>query len=81
MPLVVPGITSTDNSKTEEWQNKLVGKTISETESNATMFCKTDLPEKHRIVGPEQMMTRDYHEDRLNVFIDNDGTVTHVSHG
>ncbi|PHH58503.1 hypothetical protein CDD82_2942 [Ophiocordyceps australis] len=81
MPLVVPGITSTDGSKTQEWQNKLVGKTISDTETNATMFCKTELPEKHRIVEPGGIMTRDYHEDRLNVFVDKDGTVTHVTHG
>ena len=39
MPLVVPGINSGgDASKTEEWQNKLVGKKIGEGASDATVF-------------------------------------------
>jgi hypothetical protein len=37
MPLVVPGITSNPKDKTEEWSNKLVGKTLSEEESNETV--------------------------------------------
>jgi hypothetical protein len=37
MPLIVPGITSEPNSKTEEWQNKLVGKTLSDDQSNETV--------------------------------------------
>lgn len=36
MPLVVPGINSTGD-KTEEWQNKLVGKTISDEPSSETV--------------------------------------------
>ena len=39
MPLVVPGINSGgDASKTEEWQNKLVGKKIGEGASDATVY-------------------------------------------
>lgn len=37
MPLVVPGVNSTPTDKTEEWQNKLVGKKISEEPSSATV--------------------------------------------
>jgi hypothetical protein len=34
MPLVVPGINSTGGDKTEEWQNKLVGKRLSDDEAS-----------------------------------------------
>lgn len=38
MPLVVPGINSGgDNSKTEEWMNKLVGKKLTDGQSDATV--------------------------------------------
>jgi hypothetical protein len=37
MPLVVPGITSNPKDKTEEWSNKLVGKTLHDSESNETV--------------------------------------------
>ncbi|KAM0257321.1 hypothetical protein ACHAQJ_004408 [Trichoderma viride] len=81
MPLVVPGIMTNSDDKTEEWTNKLVGKTFSESESNETMFCKRDLPETHRIVKPGSMQTRDFNPNRLNVHLKEDGTVSHVVHG
>jgi hypothetical protein len=34
MPLVVPGINSTSGDKAEEWQNKLVGKKLSDEETS-----------------------------------------------
>lgn len=37
MPLIVPGITSQTGSKTEEWQNKLVGKTLSDSATTETV--------------------------------------------
>ena len=37
MPLIVPGITSQPGNKTEEWQNKLVGKKLSDTEHTETV--------------------------------------------
>lgn len=36
MPLVVPGLQSTDGDKTSQWMNKLVGKKIGDT-SNETV--------------------------------------------
>ncbi|RSL69682.1 hypothetical protein CEP54_002233 [Fusarium duplospermum] len=81
MPLVVSGINSTSGDATEEWQNKLVGKKLSETESNETVFCKRDLPEDTRIIEPGMMVTRDYKEERLNVHLTEDKTVSHVSKG
>lgn len=41
MPLVVPGIMTSPEDKTQEWANKLVGKTFSETESNETVSDST----------------------------------------
>ncbi|KAK5996680.1 hypothetical protein PT974_02020 [Cladobotryum mycophilum] len=82
MPLVVPGLMNTNSGdKTEEWQNKLVGKTLSENESNETMFCKRDLPQETRIIKPGMMVTKDHNPDRLNVHVTDDGTVSHVIHG
>ncbi|CAM1507463.1 Fc.00g071040.m01.CDS01 [Cosmosporella sp. VM-42] len=81
MPLVVPGINSTGGDKNEEWMNKLVGKKISDEESSETVFCKRDLPEETRIIEPGTMVTKDFKENRLNVHLKEDGTVSHVAHG
>ncbi|KAH6678107.1 hypothetical protein B0J14DRAFT_474797 [Halenospora varia] len=81
MPLVVPGITSKDDSasKTEEWTNKLVGKKIGES-SDAITFAKADLPKETRVIEPGSMVTKDFKPDRLNVHLKEDGTVSHVDH-
>ncbi|PMD14515.1 hypothetical protein NA56DRAFT_610196 [Hyaloscypha hepaticicola] len=81
MPLVVPGINSGDkeNSKTEEWTQKLVGKKIGES-NDSTTFAKTDLPKETRVIEPGMMVTKDFKPDRLNVHLAEDGTVSHVDH-
>ncbi|KAF5248284.1 hypothetical protein FANTH_6002 [Fusarium anthophilum] len=82
MPLVVPGINSTSGDKAEEWQNKLVGKKLSDEEtSTEPVFAKRDLPEETRIIEPGMMVTKDFKEDRLNVHLKDDGTVSHVVKG
>ncbi|KAK1771407.1 hypothetical protein QBC33DRAFT_523619 [Phialemonium atrogriseum] len=82
MPLVVPGINnSLSGEKTEEWTNKLVGKTLSEDSSTETTFCKRDLPQPTRVVQPGMMVTKDFVPDRMNVYLKDDGTVSHVNHG
>ncbi|TQV93782.1 peptidase inhibitor i78 family domain-containing protein [Cordyceps javanica] len=83
MPLVLPNQNpdASANSKTEEWQNKLVGKTVTETATNETNFCKRDLPQQTRIIEPGTIVTKDFVEDRLNVHVEKDGVVTHVYHG
>ncbi|KAF7551811.1 hypothetical protein G7Z17_g4771 [Cylindrodendrum hubeiense] len=82
MPLIVPGINSTTGDKTEEWQNKLVGKKLTDDDaSNETVFCKRDLPQETRIIEPGMMVTKDFKENRLNVHLKDDGTVSHVVHG
>jgi len=83
MPLVVPGLSgnnSADN-KTDEWTNKLVGKKLSEQDSNETTFSKRELPQETRIIEPGMMVTKDFKPDRLNVHLKEDGTVSHVQHG
>ncbi|PTB67662.1 hypothetical protein BBK36DRAFT_1116043 [Trichoderma citrinoviride] len=77
MPLVVPGIMTNSDDKTQEWANKLVGKTYSENESNETR----DLPEVHRIIKPGSIVTKDFRPERLNIHLKEDGTVSHVQHG
>ncbi|PVH78273.1 hypothetical protein DL98DRAFT_494341 [Cadophora sp. DSE1049] len=81
MPLVVPGINSggDEQSKTEEWTKKLVGKKIGE-ESDATTFARAELPKETRVIEPGMMVTMDFKPDRLNVHLKEDGTVSHVNH-
>ncbi|KAK4151786.1 PUA domain-containing protein [Chaetomidium leptoderma] len=82
MPLVVPGVTADNmgDDKTQEWAAKLVGKSISETPSSETTFCKTDLPQETRVIEPGMMVTRDYKPERLNVNVNEEGIVSHVHH-
>lgn len=42
MPLVVPGIMTNPEDKNQEWANKLVGKTFSESESNETVSASSN---------------------------------------
>ncbi|KAF5020043.1 hypothetical protein F66182_7924 [Fusarium sp. NRRL 66182] len=86
MPLVVPGLNSTSGDKAEEWQNKLVGKKLSDEEASTEttpqqVFAKRDLPQETRIIEPGMMVTKDFDENRLNVHLKDDGTVSHVVKG
>ncbi|KAJ5740779.1 hypothetical protein N7493_000651 [Penicillium malachiteum] len=80
MPLVVPGINSTMGDKSE-WVNKLMGKKISDSSTNETMFAKKDLPESHRILEHDAMKTMDHQPNRLNIHLGPDGTVQDVNYG
>ncbi|KAF2735486.1 hypothetical protein EJ04DRAFT_511738 [Polyplosphaeria fusca] len=80
MPLVVPGIQSSDGSNKEEWSNKLMGKKLGESHDNVT-FAKADLPKEHRVLKPDSMSTMDHKPERLNVHVDEQGTVTNVRYG
>ncbi|KAF2266823.1 hypothetical protein CC78DRAFT_108700 [Lojkania enalia] len=82
MPLVVPGIQSKDSSNpsTEDWSNKLMGKKLGDTHDTVT-FAKQDLPKEHRVLTPDSMSTMDFRPERLNIHVDNEGTVTNVRYG
>ncbi|GAD96628.1 conserved hypothetical protein [Paecilomyces variotii No. 5] len=80
MPLVVPGINSSFGDKTE-WVNKLMGKKLTDSTNDATSFAKKDLPQTHRVVKPGDMTTMDHNPDRLNIHVDDDGTVRDVKYG
>ena len=51
------------------------------TNSVPQQFCTQDLPENSRVVKPGSKMSRDHVEDRLNVHVDADNKVTHVTLG
>lgn len=60
----------------EEWASKLEGKTlisvdkessISKKDLDSNVFFEKDLPKPYRLIGPNQMVTRDFRPDRLNV--------------
>jgi hypothetical protein len=45
MPLVVPGIQTDDGGRTQEWMNKLVGKTLSDEPSSETVSADSYIPQ------------------------------------
>lgn len=68
-----------ENSKTQQWMNALMGKQIGQKEDanvgsfyvvmnvfadTIQTFDKSKLPEKHRIIKPGQMVTKDFDQDR-----------------
>lgn len=66
----------------KRYTNLLVGQTlVSDASSSKNTVAHDSLPAKRRICPPGTMMTRDFHEDRLNVFTDKDDKVTHVTVG
>ncbi|PWY83213.1 hypothetical protein BO94DRAFT_625582 [Aspergillus sclerotioniger CBS 115572] len=79
MPLVVPGINSAPGPNQEEWLHKLAGKKITESDSDVTSFAKKDLPEGHRVIKPGDAVTMDFRPERMNVHVDDEGIVQHVS--
>ncbi|PYH81958.1 hypothetical protein BO82DRAFT_71154 [Aspergillus uvarum CBS 121591] len=82
MPLVIPGINNTSGgSSQDDWSHKLMGKTVTEGSSDVNSFAKKDLPETHRIVKPGDMTTMDHNPDRLNIHVDESGTVHNVNYG
>ena len=44
-------------------------------------FCKKDLPEKCRVIGPNSVITMEFRTDRLNVYVMEDGVVSRVNYG
>jgi len=44
-------------------------------------FCKKDLPQECRVIKPGQIVTKDFKENRLNVHVGEDDTVTHLYYG
>lgn len=48
--------------------------------SNQT-FAKADLPKEHRVVQPGTFQTMDFKPERLNIHVDENGTVKDVKHG
>lgn len=44
-------------------------------------FAKQDLPKEHRVLKPDSMSTMDHKPERLNIHVDEDGTVKNVRYG
>lgn len=78
MPLVVPDVSKDELAS---WEQKLLGKKITDGAADNISFAKKDLPEKHRIIGPGQCTTMEFVANRLNVYVDENKTVTKVQHG
>lgn len=43
-------------------------------------FAKSDLPPKTRVLKPGDMCTMDHNPDRMNIHLDEDGTVREITH-
>ncbi|KAI8941293.1 hypothetical protein NX059_002522 [Plenodomus lindquistii] len=80
MPLVVPGLQSKDGNSGDDWMSKLMGKKLGDQHDEVT-FAKSDLPKEHRVLKPDSMSTMDFQPERLNVHVDDDGTVKKVTKG
>ncbi|KAF2652865.1 hypothetical protein K491DRAFT_695196 [Lophiostoma macrostomum CBS 122681] len=82
MPLVIPGLQSKDGNQSggDDWTSKLMGKQIGDSH-NETTFAKTDLPKEHRVIQPGGMSTMDHKPERLNIHVDEQGTVKDVKFG
>lgn len=66
MPLVVPGIMTNPEDKTQEWANKLVGKTFSESESNETVSAFPTLQSRLYFVTPLSLPYERGNLDQVN---------------
>ncbi|KAH9870647.1 hypothetical protein IAQ61_006125 [Plenodomus lingam] len=51
------------------------------TTNTTQTFAKADLPKEHRVLKPDSMSTMDHKPERLNVHVDEEGTVKKVTHG
>jgi hypothetical protein len=80
-------MSSVPSRDVEEWKTLLIGKTFDPNGDRAvdttslsasSTFTTGDLPNSHRVLPPGAIMTRDFREDRLNVFLNDDNTVTQV---
>ncbi|KAF1953389.1 hypothetical protein CC80DRAFT_494677 [Byssothecium circinans] len=80
MPLVVPGLQSKGGEGIDAWTNKLMGKKIGD-DHNETTFAKQDLPQEHRVLEPGSVSTMDHKPERLNIHVDEQGTVKNVKFG
>ncbi|KAF2833077.1 hypothetical protein CC86DRAFT_399727 [Ophiobolus disseminans] len=81
MPLVVPGLMSKDGgSSGDDWMSKLMGKKLGD-QHDEVYFAKSDLPKEHRVLKPDSMYTTDHKPERLNIHVDEDGTVKKVVKG
>lgn len=68
----------------EDWSKKLVGKKYVEGDVATTdenTFTKASLPQPSRVCKPGGLFTMDYNTERLNVHVNNDNVVTHVTVG
>ncbi|KFY10380.1 hypothetical protein V491_07679 [Pseudogymnoascus sp. VKM F-3775] len=63
MPLVAPEITGDVVPQTQEWTNRLLGKTIGD-ETTTTTFAMSELPENSRIIPEGQPTSPDFNENR-----------------
>ncbi|KAF2866779.1 hypothetical protein BDV95DRAFT_631581 [Massariosphaeria phaeospora] len=80
MPLVVPGIQSNSGSSNNDWMTKLMGKKLGDSHDEIT-FAKEDLPKEHRVLRPDSMKTMDHKPERMNIHVDDDGTVKDIKFG
>ncbi|KAK2755883.1 hypothetical protein FQN54_005679 [Arachnomyces sp. PD_36] len=82
MPLVPSNMNPAVAGSAEEWSAKLVGKKLTDSSSgDVNAFSKTELPQNHRVLPPGQMATMDFKPDRLNVHVNDEGTVERVRFG
>ncbi|KAF4122303.1 Peptidase inhibitor I78 family [Geosmithia morbida] len=79
--LVGKTIHDEESNETVRLSHPITALTLTELTWSGQAFCKRNLPQPSRIVKPGMMVTRDFKEDRLNVHVNDDGIVSHVTYG
>lgn len=57
------------------------GDPFAETIGQSVSTIQADLPERSRVLGPNDIATQDYRIDRLNVFVDDTGVIQRLTCG
>lgn len=66
---------------TDKWSD-LIGETIVRDDSDDKNTIKhSDLPEPFRVIGPYTLVTKDYHENRMNIHTDENDRVVRITYG
>jgi len=73
-----------NNETQKTWSEKLIGKKYVDGDvatRDENTFTRSSLPKPSRVCKPGGMFTMDYNTDRLNVHLDDNDVVTHVTMG
>ena len=57
------------------------GEAFADSAGQPVSTIQTDLPQRSRVLGPDDIATQDYRIDRLNVYVDSEGVIQRLTCG